>query len=98
MCPTAAFPLPSSLHSTGLPPLRLAGDVFIPRGVDVNALDHKRVFEFNPTNVKVWIRSLPASRLPMSCCGAVCRLTLLTVPNIVCMLYALHQIATVVPS
>ncbi len=44
--------------------LRLAGDVFIPRGVDVNALDHDRAFEFNPTNVKVRRVLLPAKQSP----------------------------------
>lgn len=32
---------------------KLAGDVFIPRGVDVHALDGTKMWEFNPTGVKV---------------------------------------------
>ena len=42
---------------------KLAGDVFIPRGVDVHALDGSRVFEFNPTKIKVCqlISSLPSA-------------------------------------
>ena len=32
---------------------RSSGDVFIPRGVDVPALDRKQAFEFNPKKVKV---------------------------------------------
>lgn len=31
-----------------------SGDVFIPRGVDVHALDHHKQWEFNPTKYKVW--------------------------------------------
>ena len=30
-----------------------SGDVFIPRGVDVHALDHHKQWEFNPTKYKV---------------------------------------------
>lgn len=30
-----------------------SGDVFIPRGVDVPALDRKKAFEFNPKKIKV---------------------------------------------
>jgi V-type H+-transporting ATPase subunit A len=30
-----------------------SGDVFIPRGVDVPALDHTKQWEFNPTKYKV---------------------------------------------
>ena len=32
---------------------KTSGDVFIPRGVDVHALDHKKSWEFNPTKFKV---------------------------------------------
>ena len=37
---------------------KTSGDVFIPRGVDVHALDHKKGWEFNPTKFKV--RSVPS--------------------------------------
>ena len=30
-----------------------SGDVFIPRGVDVPALDRKKAWEFNPSKIKV---------------------------------------------
>lgn len=32
---------------------KISGDVFIPRGVDVHALDGTKSWEFNPTTVKV---------------------------------------------
>ena len=40
---------------------KTSGDVFIPRGVDVHALDHKKSWEFNPTKFKV---SSAASQQP----------------------------------
>lgn len=37
-----------------------SGDVFIPRGVNVRALDFKKPYEFDPTNFKVSFVSLEA--------------------------------------
>lgn len=35
----------------------ISGDVFIPRGVNVSALDDNKQWEFHPTGFKVWSRS-----------------------------------------
>ena len=35
---------------------KISGDVFIPRGVDVHALDGTKSWEFNPTTVKVRVK------------------------------------------
>ena len=45
--------LPSLTQSRQETIAKLAGDVFIPRGVDVHALDGTKMWEFNPTGVKV---------------------------------------------
>ena len=34
---------------------KMSGDVFIPRGVDVHALDAKKMWEFNPTKLKAGV-------------------------------------------
>ena len=42
-----------------------SGDVFIPRGVDVPALDRKKAYEFKPSKVKVSClrKPMPAMRM-----------------------------------
>ena len=42
-----------------------SGDVFIPRGVDVPALDRKKAYEFKPSKVKVSCLRIPM--LPCAC-------------------------------
>lgn len=40
---------------------RESGDVFIPRGVNVHALDFKKAYEFDPTSFKVGVLRLLCS-------------------------------------
>ena len=53
-----------------------SGDVFIPRGVDVPALDRKKDYEFNPRKFKVCNFSTSSSAAHISFCATFCLPTL----------------------
>lgn len=44
---------------------KISGDVFIPRGVDVHALDGTKTWEFNPTKIKA--RAAPPPEILQKC-------------------------------
>lgn len=66
-----------------------SGDVFIPRGVDVPALDRKKAYEFKPSKVKV-------SCLKYLCCHAHVAPAFMSAPSAAADQSALNTRCTVI--